>query len=940
MLGPKAATPAQHLTKMAAAAAVMETPTKEHAWSIYDGRWEVHKFGGASLETAELYRTCGELLRAESARTGSVVPTAAVVSATGGMTDALISVVSAAERDPEEASSMLKAALDRQKGLVLELAPGRPDLADPVCANLDRDSQGVEAMITAVSAMRLAPPQMLELVAGLGEVWSAQTLSCYLQATGEQADWVDARDVLVVPELSAAGVGEKGTAVDIIEPLWDESTSKLEVWWEKHFGQPARGARAPFIVFTGFVCSTLAGRPTTLKRSGSDYSATILAKMMDASRVTMWKNTNGIYTADPRRVPEAFSVETMTFDEAMELAYFGGQVLHPLAMVPCMEKRIPVYVRNFLNPGHRGTRVYGRGDKWLRWPDQEEEERMPVTAVSSIEKVALVTVSGASFLGTHGVAKRLMGSLARAQVNVILTSMGSSEHSITVALLEDEGEAGLSAVKEAFAIEMAKDSEIRVMYRPGCSILAVIGEGMKMQAGIAGNFFKALGSAAVNVVAIAQGSSERNISVVVLRDELSRALRAVHDGFTLSSVTLGVGIVGSNDCAEELLNQIANFQGDMEVPAGTNTPAVLARAKRLKIQVTAICNRKQMLLAEHGLPLAGLKGKIPNPCTPETLKKMLVDSGAADASELLLVDTDLAAMEDFIDMKRIPHKVLIDCTASENVAGLTAEWLKRGIHVLSANRLSAAGPADLYKECQAATRNSPVHWKYESTVGAQMPVISILHDIMQTGDRVTSVGGPISGSLAYIFDRLTQNPEVRLSEALAEAYEEGLTETNPCIDLSGVDTAHKAVIIGRELGFDVELADVEVESLLPETVSAEVREAADSPEAVQALCAALREGGGDTAMAERLAGAAAKRECVRYVFEVDTVSGTMKAGLRSFPLESGLASLRGNEVRIEFFTEKHNAEIPLIVRCPGAGAVVTASGLFNDIMRLSRQLGN
>lgn len=245
---------------------------------------------------------------------------------------------------------------------------------------------------------------------------------------------------------------------------------------------------------------------------------------------------------------------------------------------------------------------------------------------------------------------------------------------------------------------------------------------------------------------------------------------------------------------------------------------------------------------------------------------------------------------------------------------------------------------ELYRACQEATRNSLVHWKYESMTGSQMPMISILHDILQTGEKVTFAGGPVSGTLAYVFDRLTQNPEVRLSEALAEAYAHGFTEPNPCVDLMGTDTAHKAVIIGRELGFDVELADVEVESLLPDSISAEVREAAGSPEGFPALCEALREGGGDAAMAEKLAGAAARRECMRYVMEVDVLAGTLKAGLRCFALDRGLASLRANEVRIEYHTTRHTEESPLIVRCPGAGAQVIASGLFNDMVRLSRQL--
>mmetsp|Transcript_66872 Transcript_66872/g.160083 ORF Transcript_66872/g.160083 Transcript_66872/m.160083 type:complete len:605 (+) Transcript_66872:93-1907(+) len=507
-------------------------------WQKY-GNWEVHKFGGASLETAELYKTCGDLLIAEMKRESPVIPTSAIVSAAGGMTDALAGVVASALTCLEEAESKINEAAARQIGIVNELLDGKEDLAKPVIENIEKDKVGVMAMLQAASLMRSVPPQMLELVAGLGEVWSAQTLAAYIKSQGVTTAWMDARDVLIVSDASSnKGLGEKGASLETIDVFFDDTDEKLNAWWSTTFEGEMKDP--PLVIVTGFVCSTQSGRPTTLKRSGSDYSATIFAKVFGSSKVTMWKNVNGVYSADPRMVSDASSIASLTFDEAMELAYFGGQVLHPSAMIPCMTERIPVFVRNVFNPPHPGTRVYGRGDDWLKWDDQDDEisalsSELPVKALTSIEKVTLVTLTGASFLGTPGVASRMMDSLSKAGVNVILASQGSSEHSITVAVDDKDCDIAVEAVSEAFDSEISENYETRVSSRKNCSIVAVIGEGMKNTPGVSGKFFNGLAGAKVNIIAIAQGSSERNVSVVVDRDNLKEALQAAHDSFGLGA---------------------------------------------------------------------------------------------------------------------------------------------------------------------------------------------------------------------------------------------------------------------------------------------------------------------------------------------------------------------------------------------------------------------
>mmetsp|Transcript_10723 Transcript_10723/g.19063 ORF Transcript_10723/g.19063 Transcript_10723/m.19063 type:complete len:994 (-) Transcript_10723:305-3286(-) len=919
--------------KAVTATATAAATGQKLGWSKF-GKWGVHKFGGASLETADLYKTCGDLLVSQSKEKQSQA-TAAIVSAAGGMTDALIGVVNAAVGDMADAKVKLTAAADRQKSMLLELAPGKPELTDPVIANIDNDVKGIEAMLLAASNMRGVPPQMLELIAGLGEVWSAQTLAAYLNTAGVKSAWVDARDVLIVPDASAGGVGEKGTAMDTIDPVWDESIDRLGGWWDKTFPDEKD---APFLVITGFVCSTTSGRPTTLKRSGSDYSATIFAKILGASNVTFWKNVNGVYTADPRKVPAAFPIANMTFDEAMELAYFGGQVLHPSAMVPCIEERIPVLVRNVFNPSHPGTTVYGRGDDFLRWDDQVDDPmdaEMPVKAITSIEKISLVTISGASFLGTHGVAKRLMEALSNAGVNVILTSQGSSEHSISVAVAENDGELALQAVQSAFELEIARNKETRAIIKNGLSIMAVIGEGMKNCAGISGRFFNALGKAKVNIVAIAQGSSERNISAVVDRTDLARALRAAHDGFTLSELTVAVAVIGTGMVGSEVIRQFARFRKSSG--RKKNLPA-MNEVKFLNIETRAVCDLNKMLLGEHGIPeekmeekfTEGSAGSIFDLAGFEKEQKLEEVFQSDKEHEFHLKDTNLDEMVDFLDTKRIPHKVIIDCTASDAVASKYPEWLRRGLHVITPNKLAGAGPMARYLDClKEVGKLGAAEWHYEATVGSQLPVISMVHDLLQTGDTVHKVSGVLSGSLSYVFNVMDRDPGMLFSEAVVAARSKCLWEPDPTRDLSGEDTARKALILGRELGLSLEFEDIEIESLIPESLSfSGSYEKFDEDLKSQV----------DEDMKEKMQKAKDNGQRLFYSAEIDVESGKISIGLKPFPREDPPFALKEAEIIVQFVTQRFPEATPLVVRGPGAGAEVTASGVFASLLRLSKTL--
>eukprot|EP00747_Dinoflagellata_sp_TGD_P018298 gnl/TRDRNA2_/TRDRNA2_126403_c0_seq1.p1 gnl/TRDRNA2_/TRDRNA2_126403_c0~~gnl/TRDRNA2_/TRDRNA2_126403_c0_seq1.p1 ORF type:complete len:657 (+),score=109.71 gnl/TRDRNA2_/TRDRNA2_126403_c0_seq1:91-2061(+) len=495
--------------------------------------WEMHKFGGASLANAGLYRAVGDILIEESTKGQSPIPTAAVVSAMKGMTDKLIGTVekAAEEGGQAEAKEMLENLVKGQMATVRELLDGHPELMTAIESNIHADSEDISAILRSLSLLRVAPSSTTELVAGQGEIWSAQLLSAYLKTKGVPTAWMNARDVLVVGDGAAqSGVGSKGAALDMrVEPMYDETAKRLEAWWldeSKDF--PA--GQAPIIVIAGFVASTLDGVPTTLKRSGSDYSATIFGRLLKASQMTLWKNVDGISTADPGQVPKAMTIKAMSYDEANELAYFGGQVIHPTAMLPAMMDNTPVYVRNVLNPKFAGTTITRQGINLGR------AAHNPVKFITSIPDISVVTMQGGS--GDLSVSKilcRAMGAIDDAGVKVVLVTQACASHSLSLAVDAAEGTRAVEAIQAAFELELSQGKVEGVSQETGYSILSVIGDDMAGYVGTTAKLANAIASCGISINAIAQGTSERSITIVVKKSQLNLAMNCVHDAFSGSA---------------------------------------------------------------------------------------------------------------------------------------------------------------------------------------------------------------------------------------------------------------------------------------------------------------------------------------------------------------------------------------------------------------------
>jgi len=890
--------------------------------------WALHKFGGASLATPDLYKQCSDLLIDEMRRNkdeiGSCTPTMAIVSARGGVTDRLIEVVEASLKDIDKSASLLQAVVTEQVEAVRVLAGD--DIAAEVGAKMQEDAESLIGVMRAVSLLRTIPPSTMEVVTGFGEVWSAMTMQAYLRTQDVPSAWLDARDVLIVEQIGGGGLGDKGSSNTVgTYPLWDVTAQRVVEW----FAAPEQSqlleadckSAAPVVVVTGFVASTEEGAPTTLKRSGSDFSATIFAKLMGASGITMWKNVNGVYTADPRVVPEAYPIERLKYDEAIELAYFGAQVLHPSAMQPCIEGEIPIFVRNVFNPTHPGTVIEGRacslaecaalgGESFVDGELSSAES--PIRGITSVNKVALVNVEGTGTSVVPDLVDRLFAALRNAGVSTLMHTQASAESSICVVVEEASAQAATVVLEIAFERELQRGLIAGINTEYGHSIVAIVGEGMAFRPGTGATFTKAMANAGINIRTIAQGSSERQISICVESEDCKRALRAAHAALALSNTQISVAVLGATGAVgSEFLQQMADSKLAVADPSAAGKRKAVSDLS-VDFKVTALARSGSMTLSYDGLDVAS-------------------DNAEGASSE----PTDLDALSAFLRDDYNGNRVVIDCTASQEVADYYPLWLSQGVHVIATNKKAGAGPADLYDRTKQAAIKTNAQWLYETTApGSGLPLLATLKDMKQSGDVVTSVSGRFSGSISFIFSQLRDG--VPLSKALAAAVAKGLCEPDPRDDLNGVDNARALVVLGRELGLQLEVSDVECDSLLPPELADWQPDASSDASLVEQLCAALAPY--DDATAQRVSSMLAEGVVPVQLSTVDVSKGT--ASVKAFaPIskEDRVATCAGGEIIVQISSRIYS-ESPMVLQGPGAGLKLTAAGIFADLLRLSRSL--
>ena len=817
--------------------------------------WVVHKFGGSSVADAACLRRVADIVEA------SANPREAVVlSACRGVTDALLNSVSLAERPDGDMTGAIEELWKRHEKLAAELLSA--SACESYCAQLARDCRDIAGVLQTVRLIRQATDTMRDVIAGYGEIWSTRLFAPFLRERGRiQGDvlWVDARDIIIVEW------GPLGPTVQ-----WEASERNLD-------RRVPEGFRGRLIV-TGFIATTTSGVQTTLGRNGSDFSGSIFGALLKAPEIVIWTDVDGVLSADPRLVPNAQVIDQLSYNEAMELAYFGAKVIHPQTMEPAVARDIPIWIRNTFAPEKRGTLICAN-----------PQSALTVKGITTIDPVALVNLEGAGMIGVPGTAHRLFGALRDSGISVILISQGSSEHSICFAIPGAQARRAEEAVRRAFDAEL-RDGQIQhVDVAHELAILAVVGDGMAGAHGVAAKVFNSLGDAAINVRAIAQGASERNISLVVEGKVAAKALRAVHAAFYLSPNTLSIGLIGPGTVGRVLLAQIASQLERL-------------RALNLDLRVRGIAGSKRMILAEGAIDLA-------------QWPQLLAEKGER---------VDLEGFAAHCQADYIPHTVLIDCTASAEVAAHYRDWLARGIHVVTPNKKANSGALPAYRALKDAARAAGTHYLYEATVGAGLPVIQTLRDLRETGDEITRIEGIFSGTLAYLFNVFDGSES--FSSIVRTAKQKGYTEPDPRDDLSGMDVARKLIILAREMGLTLEMSDVAVTGLVP---------AALDGCGVEEFMQRLSEF--DAGMESMLRESKRAGQVLRYVGRVDA-DGTATVGLTRLDAKHAFANIALTDNVVRYATRRY-CDNPLIVQGPGAGPEVTAGGVFSDLLRLSAYLG-
>lgn len=809
-----------------------------------------HKFGGSSLADSDCIRRVADLLLADDSPRQVVV-----TSAMQGTTDALVALGHAATSGGDWEPG-LRAIRARH----LETAKALLQRPEPALARIDALCDELDELLRAAALLRQPGPTALARIHGMGELLSTGLLNACLRERGGDYALLDARQVLRVRHT------ELGAVLD------HAASARLLADWL------ARNP-LPHVNVTGFIAGDECGLPTTLGRNGSDYSAAIFAGLFDAAELHIWSDVDGVLSADPRLVPEAVPLPAMSYSEACELAYFGAKVIHPQALTPAIARGLPIRMRNTFDVGHPGTRIDTHGDPGAG----------PVKGLTLNRDLALVCLEGAGLIGVPGTAERTFGALRAAGVSVVMISQGSSEHSICCVVHAEQAEVARVALTSAFDRELAGGQVHGVTAGAGICVLAAVGDGMAGTPGVAARLFDALARARVNVRAIAQGASERNISVALNEADATRALRAVHAAFWLSPQTLALAVVGPGKVGGALLDQL-----EAAAPR-------LCRDANLDLRLRALATRSRLWAIDHG-DGSGWRERMQGESAP----------------------ADLDAIVSHLEATHLPHKVILDCSASDAVASRYPQWLAAGIHVITPNKQAGAGPLDRYHAIRAACAHGGARFRYEATVCAGLPVISTLRDLLDTGDQLIAIDGIFSGTLAWLFNKYDGSQP--FSELVRQAHALGYTEPDPRDDLSGTDVARKLVILAREAGMPLSLDDVQVQSLVPETLRGADRETFMA--GLDALNAPMR---------EALELARAQGGALRYIARLDQ-SGHASVALQAIPSDHAFAHLRLTDNCVSFTTRRYH-DNPLVVQGPGAGPEVTAAGVFSDLLRLAASLG-
>lgn len=813
------------------------------------------KFGGSSVGTPECISSVLDIV-SDTKNYAPGTLRSVVVSAFQGVTDQLIATAHKAALKEVTFKEDLQQIESRHLQAVEVLIP--PKNRSAVLATIKVLFNELSDVVQGISLVGECTPRSMDLVMSFGERLSATVVTEAAKARGIPAEYLDTRSLIVTDDSFGRATLVKEESYSRIQSYFS-STSTLQI-------------------ATGFIAATSEGATSTLGRGGSDYTASILGAALQTTEIHIWTDVDGMLTADPRKVPKAFPIPEVSVDEAMELCHFGAKVIYPPTIQPAVDSGVPLVIRNTFSPSSQGTRITNR----------THGHPHPITGITSISDIALLRIQGSGMVGIAGVAMRFFKALAARKINVILITQASSEHTICCAIDPKNGDLAREGINEEFGLEIAAGLIAPLVVEENLAIISVVGEKMRSTPGMSGRVFAALGRNGINVVAIAQGSSELNISAVIPKRDETKGLNALHDEFFVGSTkTIHLWLVGTGLIGGTLLQQIERQRENLRVRHG------------LEINLQGVGNSRWMRLAtEHSSESLVLTPPSEKD-TPFSLRALLNHLGESSRS----------------------NEIFVDCTSSNEIPNVYPELLSQSIPVVTPNKKGLAGELSDYQKCKEISIRRRTPFLHETTVGAGLPILNTLSDLVRSGDTLVKIEAVLSGTLSYIFNALALG--VQFADAVREAKRLGLTEPDPRDDLSGLDVARKVLILSREGGLPLQLDDIKKNAILPEECSHwSAEEFLNRLDELNSHFCDLVE--------------KASSEGRRPYFSatINFQEKSAEIGIVLHPEEHPFSALSGSDNIVAFTTERYRSQ-PLVVKGPGAGAEVTAAGVFADIIRIA-----
>lgn len=811
----------------------------------------VLKFGGSSVANAENINKVIDIIKKQSEKSNLFV----IVSALGGITDLLLKAGEKAAKGNVGYKEIITEIEHRHLQVIKDLIPIKEQ--SPVISKVKSEINKLESLYEGIFLLNELTPKTTAVLSSFGELLSSFII--YHSAKTLDLDIIlnDSRDYIIKYENSQTGINYAETNKRINE-LYQSNQNTIHL-------------------FPGFIARTESGEPTTLGRGGSDFTAAILAAATNAKELQIWTDVSGMYTANPKLVKQARPVPHISYHEAMELSHFGAKVIYPPTIHPVLEKDIPIHIKNTFNPEDKGTLITRTVDNHQR----------PVTGISHIDNIAIISLEGSGMVGIPGFSKRLFESLFLENINVILITQASSEHSICLALHQNEALKAKQILDSTFAFEIDKHKLDRVKIENDVAIIALVGDNMYNHQGISGKMFSTLGKNNVNIRAIAQGASEKNISVVIAKKDIKKALNTLHERFfEVKTKQLNLFITGVGNVGGKLIQQLQQQK------------KYLQKNLRLKIRVTGLSNSKTMIFNENGIDL--------------NQWKILLEQGqTANADHFFAKTKEM----------NLRNSIFVDNTANPEIAAVYKKYLKESIAVVTCNKIACADEYQSYDELKDLSRKYNASFLFETNVGAGLPIIDTLNNLIASGDNIHKIQAVLSGSLNFVFNNYKEGET--FYDIVKQAQEQGYTEPDPRIDLSGIDVARKILILARESGNVVELKAIENDSFLPQQCL--------ETNTVDNFFESLKQFEGHFKAILR---EAEDKNCrLKYVARYE--DGKAKVGLQFIPKDHPFYNLEGSDNIVLFFTDRYPTQ-PLQIKGAGAGADVTASGIFADIIRLGK----